>query len=64
MKKDYITPAAEKVEFDYTETVVASNYGDTIATNPPGSGSWECFCNNTWHAGSWGDNCVNGVTNP
>ena len=27
MKKDYQTPAAEKVEFDYSENVTASNYG-------------------------------------
>ena len=27
MKKDYNTPKAEKLEFDYTQTVVASNGG-------------------------------------
>lgn len=27
MKKDYNTPKAEKLEFDYTTTVVASNGG-------------------------------------
>lgn len=29
MKKDYNTPKAEKLEFDYTQTVVASNGGKT-----------------------------------
>ena len=51
MKKQYVSPAAEKVEFDYTETVVASkncfNPGsptNTYNNAAPGSGGWVCSC--------------------
>ena len=37
MKKQYVKPEAEKVEFDYSENVTASTYGPwelTNVTNP------------------------------
>lgn len=61
MKREYDSPRAEKVDFDYTETVVASNgNGEVYNNDAPGSGGWICECNNSWHEGSWGDNCKNG----
>ena len=48
MKKEYETPTAEKVEFDYSETVVASsncsNPADVYNNAAPGSGGWVCPC--------------------
>ncbi len=33
MKKEYKTPVSEKIEFDYTETVVASNNQQLFGTS-------------------------------
>ena len=44
MKKEYSVPEAEKIEFNYTETVVASHFGcgDQLNNAAPGSGGWVC----------------------
>ena len=53
MKKEYKTPSAEKVEFDYTDTVVAcSDFG--YCNNQQQQGSdvsnphWECKSPDHW----------------
>ena len=54
MKKEYDAPKAEKVEFDYTETVVAShgwcnqgkeseNEGDIKYNNDPNGQYYKCL---------------------
>lgn len=54
MKKEYQTPAAEKVEFDYSETVVASTEAD--ANTEKGNPNYYCTCD-PYYAGGWGQNC-------
>lgn len=54
MKKEYQTPAAEKVEFDYSDTVVASTEAE--ANNEKGNAYFQCSCN-TYYAPGYGQNC-------
>ena len=51
MKKEYNTPSAEKVEFDYSEVVAAtSGYNDVImADKSPYDQYYKCYCNNTYY---------------
>ena len=44
MKKEYETPKAELMDFDYTETVVASGSGltDLGASGTTSAGGWTC----------------------
>ena len=45
MKKGYATPKAELMDFDYTETVVASNFSGLTDLGAPGTtsaGGWTC----------------------
>ena len=48
MKKEYVSPAAEKVEFNYIESVAACSgnegVGNTSRNALPGSGGWVCPC--------------------
>ena len=47
MKKEYDAPKAEKLEFDYKETVVASTGTGCVKTNDLGQGNG---CNKPGHA--------------
>ena len=40
MKKEYVTPKAEMMDFDYTETVVAS--GGSNLTDQASTEWWKC----------------------
>ena len=53
MKKEYTTPAAEKVEFSYSEAVVAcsANYSPVNQT-----GQWGCEANICYETNYWCDN--------
>ena len=61
MKKEYITPEAEKIVFDYTESVTASTFGscdDSLGSSrhdaAPGPGvHW--VCDTCWEYDSWID---------
>ena len=57
MKKHYEEPFAEKVEFDYSENVTASN-GSTANTdnNDPNGQYYKCTCS-TYYAPGWSQNC-------
>ena len=44
MKKDYSAPKAEKIEFNYSESVVACMSNDVRNSALPGSGGWVCAC--------------------
>ena len=55
MKKEYLAPAAEKLEFNYTETVVASN-GQASEKHDVDDQYHLCPCT-TYYAEGWGDNC-------
>ena len=47
MKKEYKTPEAEKVEFDYTESVVACNSNKTDESDSQhdlGDPYYKCAC--------------------
>jgi len=55
MKKEYSAPAAEKLEFDYTETVVASN-GQASEKYDADDQYFKCPCT-TYSAPGWGQNC-------
>ena len=61
MKKQYDAPKAEKIIFDYTETIVAASQSDDIGTNK--WHGWETSCtNNNGHKenGGWdGKKCKN-----
>lgn len=52
-KKEYEAPKAEKVEFDYQETVTASdiNYNDD-----PNGQYYKCI-GSTYYSAGWGQNC-------
>ena len=55
MKKQYENPKAEKMEFNYSETVVASiSAGDTL--NDTIQQYYSCTCS-PYYAGGWGQNC-------
>ena len=48
MKEKYIAPVAEKLEFDYTETVVASNQcGTPVYARDFGPENPDCFVEGT-----------------
>jgi hypothetical protein len=53
MKKEYETPKAEKVEFDYQETVTASGNG----YNDDPNGQYYKCTGETYYAAGWGENC-------
>ena len=44
MKKEYVTPKVELMDFDYTDTVVASGSGltDLGAPGTTSAGGWKC----------------------
>ena len=44
MKKEYVTPKAEMLDFDYTDTVVASGTAltDLGAQGTTSAGGWTC----------------------
>ena len=44
MKKEYVSPKAEMLDFDYTDTVVASGTGLTDLGEPgtTSAGGWTC----------------------
>ena len=64
MKKEYVAPKAEKVVFDYTESVVAcrseeiQNAADSYNNNPNGQ-YFKCTCQTETknYAPGWGRNC-------
>ena len=51
MKRTYETPKAEKLEFAYTDMVVASG-----ANNDPNGQYYKCG-SGTYYAPGWGQNC-------
>ena len=57
MKREYMTPEAEKMTFDYTESVVASTadgLGDSRHDAAPGPGvHWVCA--KCWEYDNWID---------
>ncbi len=61
MKKDYEAPKAEKLEFNYSESVVAcgsdetQDTSDTYNSDPNGQ-YFKCTCT-TYSAPGWGQNC-------
>lgn len=55
MKKQYEQPKAEKVEFDYQETVTASTDANTYNNDPNGQ-YYKCTCT-TYYAPGWDQNC-------
>lgn len=55
MKKQYEQPKAEKVEFDYQETVTASTDANTYNNDPNGQ-YHKCTCT-TYYAPGWDQNC-------
>ena len=57
MKKEYATPRVEKLEFDYSETVVASSgQGNTPQSDPNGQ-YYKCSPCANYYAAGWGQNC-------
>ncbi len=67
MKKNYEAPKAEKMEFDYIESVLAccSKYTDCehqkggssdVYNSDPHGQYHKCTCT-TYYAGGWGQNC-------
>ncbi len=60
MKKEYKTPRIEKLEFNYTDVVVASgtcNGNETNSyNNDPNGQYYKCTCG-TYYAPGWGQNC-------
>lgn len=54
MKKEYEAPKAEKMEYDYTETVSASTVAD--ANTEKGNNYHVCSCASYWD-GNWGELC-------
>ncbi len=53
MKKHYFAPMADKIEFDYTETVIASeggndDHGDDGGGGGGGNGGSGCQCSWFW----------------
>lgn len=56
MKKTYETPKVEKLEFDYSDTVVASGNSNT-PNNEPGNTHYKCDPCATYYAPGWGENC-------
>lgn len=55
MRKEYEVPVAEKMEFDYTETVVASDVQSSEKYNED-TQYFKCPCT-SYFAGGWGNNC-------
>ena len=55
MKKEYIKPEAEKMEFNYSETVTAST-GNGDQKYDVDDQYYKCPCT-TYYAGGWGQNC-------
>ena len=55
MKKTYETPKSERLEFDYSDTVVASG-NSNIPNNDPNGQYFKCACENYYSPG-WGQNC-------
>ena len=55
MKKTYETPKVEKLEFAYSDMVVASGGGNTYNNDPNGQ-YYKCTCS-TYYAPGWGQNC-------
>lgn len=55
MKKEYEAPKAEKVEFDYQETVTASTDANTYNNEPNGQ-YFKCTCT-TYFAPGYNLNC-------
>ena len=55
MKKKYETPKAERLELDYSDTVVASTSSNTYNNDPNGQ-YYKCTCA-THYAPGWGQNC-------
>ena len=57
MKREYATPRVEKLEFDYSETVVASSgQGNTPQSDPNGQ-YYKCSPCANYYAAGWGQNC-------
>ena len=54
VKKEYLAPEAEKIQFDYTEAVVASGLGDSRHDAAPGPGVFH-VCGACWEYDSWID---------
>ncbi len=57
MKKTYETPKVEKLEFDYSDTVVASGNSNTSGENPDDQYWSGCTCDRTYYAPGWGQSC-------
>ena len=57
MKKTYETPKVEKLEFDYSDTVVASGNSNTPTDNPDNQYWLGCTCDRTYYSGGWGQQC-------
>ncbi len=56
MKKEYKTPTAEKVEFNYANVVTASGSGEADANTEKGNPYYYCTCD-PYYAEGWGQNC-------
>ncbi len=54
MKKEYLKPEAAKMEFNYTESVVASGLGDARHDAGPGPGVY-WVCQKCYQLDSWID---------
>ena len=55
MKKEYVAPKMEKIEFDYTDVVTASNPAVNYNNDPNGQ-YYKCT-GQSYYAPGWGQNC-------
>ena len=56
MKKKYETPKAERLELDYTDTVVASSGQGATYNNDPNGQYYKCT-GESYYAAGWGKSC-------
>ncbi len=56
MKKEYEAPKAEKMEFNYEETVTASEIVADETSNDPNGQYFKCKCT-VYYSPGWGQSC-------
>ena len=57
MKKKYEAPKAEKLEFDYSDTVVASGGQGGITYNNDPNGQYYKCTGESYYSAGWGEGC-------
>ncbi|MBR0160173.1 MAG: hypothetical protein IJQ02_02610 [Oscillospiraceae bacterium] len=57
MKKTYETPKVEKLEFAYSDMVVASGGQGNSPNNDPNGQYYKCASCANYYAPGWGQNC-------